>query len=179
MLGTKADMTAAARLQSEARKPRTCITPSMLAVLRGLVQNGMTLDSEMPSEYETAYAATTDNTSNTSIKTYAKHRHHQKKEKKKEAKKKKEKKKRLSSRGRRRRDINVNGKGNDCTHCNKFERRKPHPHIPHNKCMWNKKYKGYRFKSICDELEVNFKPRHKFSSKMGGYKDPNSDEESE
>jgi hypothetical protein len=24
------------------------------------------------------------------------------------------------------------------------------------------KYKGYRFKSICDELEVGFKPRHKF-----------------
>ena len=45
--------------------------------------------------------------------------------------------------------------------------------------MWNKKYKGYRFKSICDELEVDFKPRHKFSSKMGGYKDAKSDKESE
>jgi hypothetical protein len=35
--------------------------------------------------------------------------------------------------------------------------------------MWNKKYKGYRFKSICDELEVAFKPRHIFSANLGGY----------
>ena len=35
--------------------------------------------------------------------------------------------------------------------------------------MWNKKYKGYRFKSICDELEVNFKPRIKLSADLGGY----------
>jgi hypothetical protein len=35
--------------------------------------------------------------------------------------------------------------------------------------MWSKKYKGCHFKSICDELEVAFKPRHKFSAKIGGY----------
>jgi hypothetical protein len=35
--------------------------------------------------------------------------------------------------------------------------------------MWNKKYKGYHFKSICDELEVDFKPRIKFSADLGGY----------
>jgi hypothetical protein len=35
--------------------------------------------------------------------------------------------------------------------------------------MWNKKYKGYRFKSICDELEVAFKSRHKFSMELGMY----------
>ncbi len=35
--------------------------------------------------------------------------------------------------------------------------------------MWNKKYKGYRFKSICNELEVAFKPCHKFLMKLGGY----------
>jgi hypothetical protein len=38
-----------------------------------------------------------------------------------------------------------------------------------DKCMWNKKYKGYRFKSICDELEVDFKPRIKFLADLGGY----------
>ena len=68
---------------------------------------------------------------------------------------------------------------NDCPSCKKFERRKAHPHIPHDKCMWNKKYKGYCFKLICDKLEVNFKPCHKFSSKLGGYKDAKSDNESE
>jgi hypothetical protein len=35
--------------------------------------------------------------------------------------------------------------------------------------MWNKNYKGYRFKSICDVLEVAFKPRHKFSKELGRY----------
>ena len=35
--------------------------------------------------------------------------------------------------------------------------------------MWNKKYKGYRFKSICDKLEVAFKPCHKISAKLGWY----------
>jgi hypothetical protein len=31
--------------------------------------------------------------------------------------------------------------------------------------MWN----NIRFKSICDELEVTFKPRHKFAADLGGY----------
>jgi hypothetical protein len=35
--------------------------------------------------------------------------------------------------------------------------------------MWNKKYKGYRFKTNCNKLEVAFKPRHKFLTKLGGY----------
>jgi hypothetical protein len=42
--------------------------------------------------------------------------------------------------------------------------------------MWNKKYKGYRFKSICNKLEVAFKPSHKFLAKLGGY--PSEDNES-
>ena len=83
----------------------------------------------------------------------------------------------MSSHGRRR-DTGANDEVNDCPSCKKFERSKAHPHIPHDKCMWNKKYKGYRFKLICDKLEVNFKPRHKFLSKLGGYKDANSDDES-
>ena len=33
--------------------------------------------------------------------------------------------------------------------------------------------------SICDKLEVNFKPRNKFLSKLGGYKNAKSDNESE
>jgi hypothetical protein len=35
--------------------------------------------------------------------------------------------------------------------------------------MWNKRYKGYCFKSICNKLKVAFKPRHKFSAKLGGF----------
>ncbi len=57
---------------------------------------------------------------------------------------------------------------NTCPHCKKFHRIKPH-HVSKDKCMWNKKYKGYQFKSICDELEVAFKPCHKFAADLGGY----------
>jgi hypothetical protein len=59
-------------------------------------------------------------------------------------------------------------KKNTCLHCKKFHRKKPHEVEP-DKCMWNKKYKDYRFKLICDELKVAFKPRHKFAAKLGGY----------
>jgi hypothetical protein len=63
---------------------------------------------------------------------------------------------------------------NTCPHCKKFHRIKPHC-VAKDKCMWNKKYKGYRFKSICDELEVVFKPRHKFAAVLGGYAERDSD----
>ena len=50
----------------------------------------------------------------------------------------------------------------------KFQCRNPHRVDP-DKCMWNKKYKGYRFKSICDKLEMAFKPHHLFMAEMGRY----------
>ncbi len=66
---------------------------------------------------------------------------------------------------------------NTCPHCKKFQRTKPH-HVNPEKCMWNKKYKGYHFKSICNELEMAFKPRHKFTAELGRYADK-EDSESE
>jgi hypothetical protein len=59
-------------------------------------------------------------------------------------------------------------KKNTCPHCKKFHHKKPHRVEP-DKCMWNNKYKGYLLKSIYNELEVAFKPCHKFSTKLGGY----------
>jgi hypothetical protein len=59
-------------------------------------------------------------------------------------------------------------KKNTCPHCKKFHCKKPHQVKP-DKCMWNKKYKGYCFKLIWDKLEVAFKPAHKFSAELGGY----------
>ena len=56
---------------------------------------------------------------------------------------------------------------NKCKHC---KRMAPYARKhPENKCHWNKDWKGYRPKHICDELELKFKPRIKFSSEMGGY----------
>ena len=62
---------------------------------------------------------------------------------------------------------------NTCPHCKKFHRIKPH-HVSKDKCMLNQMYKGYRFKSICDELEVAFKPCHKFAADLGGYAERDS-----
>jgi hypothetical protein len=59
-------------------------------------------------------------------------------------------------------------KKNTCPHCKKYHCRKTHCVEP-DKCMWNKKYKGYQFKSICYELEVEFKPRIKFTADLGRY----------
>jgi hypothetical protein len=62
---------------------------------------------------------------------------------------------------------------NTCPHCKKFHHTKPH-RVSKNKCMWNKKYKRYRFKSTCNELEVAFKPCHKFTADLGGYAERDS-----
>jgi hypothetical protein len=59
---------------------------------------------------------------------------------------------------------------NTCPHCKKIQHEKPHRVNP-DKCMWNKKYKGYHSKSICNKLEVAFKPCHKFKAELGRYVD--------
>jgi hypothetical protein len=59
-------------------------------------------------------------------------------------------------------------KKNDCPHCKRYGNRRPHPKTPHEKCSWNKEWKGWRPRPVCDELEVTFKPRSKFSAELGG-----------
>jgi hypothetical protein len=65
-------------------------------------------------------------------------------------------------------DKDDKSKKNMWPHCKKFHRKKPHRVKP-DKCMWNKKYKGYHFKPICNDLKVAFKPCHKFSAELRGY----------
>ena len=161
------DATAPTELQANALS-------STLAALRGLFldpDDATMAESSVATGYETVYAATSDD-SNTSIETYAERRHCQKKEKKKKEQTKEKKKKK------KRRDTDKDNEINDCPHCKKHNRRKAHPHIPHERFMWNKRYKGYLFKSVCDELEVPFKPRAKFMSALGGYRDAGSESES-
>ena len=119
-----------------------------LKALCSLVQDNMTVDSDLGLEFKMAYAATLDNDSDTSIDTYTKCRHQQEKEQEKKEKNKKEKKKRSSSRRRCRRDTNTEDDVNNCPYYKTFKHSEPHPHITYDKCMWNKKYKGDRFKSI-------------------------------
>ena len=82
--------------------------------------------------------------------------------------KKSQRSKLQGGRGKQKKEKDDKPKKNTCPHCKKFNRKKPHQVEP-DKCMWNKKYKGYRFKSICNKLEVAFKPRHKFLTELGGY----------
>jgi hypothetical protein len=82
--------------------------------------------------------------------------------------KKSQRSKSWGSRGKQKKDKDDKPKKNTCPHCKKFHCKKPHRVEP-DKCTWNKKYKGNCFKSICKELEVAFKPRHKFLTELGGY----------
>jgi hypothetical protein len=70
--------------------------------------------------------------------------------------------------GKQKKDKDNKPNKNTCPHCKKFHCKKPHQVEP-EKCMWNKTYKGYRFKSICDKLKVTFKPCHKFYAELGRY----------
>ena len=45
----------------------------------------------------------------------------------------------------------------------------PHLKVPKDKCFWNKKYKGWSPRTVYDELEIDFKPKRKFTAKMGRY----------
>ncbi len=119
--------------------------------------NSMMLNSDTDSEYtESAYGASSDSASS------------EEKRKSRECEHKKPKKAAACEKKKKEKVKDDEPKKNTCPHCKKYHHKKPHRVEP-DKCMWNKKYKGYRFKSICDELEVDFKPRIKFSADLGGY----------
>jgi hypothetical protein len=116
------------------------------------MMNGDT-DSECT---KSAYGASSDSGSSEERRKYCKREHKKTKKPKSHGKKKKAK------------DKDDKPKKNTCPHCKKYHHRKSHRVIL-DKCMWNKKDKGYRFKLICNELEVEFKPRIKFTADLGGY----------
>jgi hypothetical protein len=117
----------------------------------------MMLNSNTDSEHtKSAYGASSDSGSSEERCKSRKCKH--KKPKKAKACKKKKKEK----------DKDDKPKKNTCPHCKGYHRKKSHRNEP-DKCLWNKKYKGYRFKSICNELEVDFKPCIKFTADLGDY----------
>ncbi len=91
-------------------------------------------------------------------------------ERRKSHERKSKKAKKSKSRGKKKKEKakDEEPKKNTCPHCKQHHRKKSHC-IELDKCMWNKKYKGYRFKLICNELEVYFKPCIKFTADLGGY----------
>jgi len=119
--------------------------------------NSMMLNSDTDSKYtESAYGACSDSNSSEEQRKSREREHKKPKKAKAREKKKKEK------------DKDNKPKKNMCLHCKKYHHKKPH-RVELDKCMWNKKYMGYRFKSICDELEIDFKPRIKFLADLGEY----------
>jgi len=121
-----------------------------MSYLTKLMQDTMVEeDATTYSGYETANAATSDSDSSYDTK---------RSKKKSKKKKKKDTKK---SKGRKSEE-RTSYKDNPCKHCRKFKCRKQHKGLSEDKCFWNKKYNGWRPKSICDEMEIPFKPRHKF-----------------
>ncbi len=116
----------------------------------------MMLNSNTDMEHtESAYSASSNSSSSEEQRKPCERKH----KKPKKAKARENKKKN---------DEDDNPKRNTCPYRKKYHRKKPHCVEP-DKCMWNKKYKGYRFKSICDELKVDFKPRINFLADLGGY----------
>ena len=111
------------------------------------------------SDYNTAYSATTDDSS-TDTKSHNTQRSCKgcKAKEVDDSTKTKEKKRKKS----------------DCPHCKKFNQCRPQPNVPKDKCLWNKKNKGWRPRTVCDKLEVEFKPRSKFTAKLGGYPEDDS-----
>ena len=78
----------------------------------------------------------------------------------------------------RKRSVSRSGtKKNKCPHCKLFKRKKAHPNTPEDSCFWNKAWKGFRPDWVCREIEVKYKPRHKFSADMGEYPSESEDEE--
>ncbi len=119
--------------------------------------NTMMNDDTTASEYtKSVYGASSDSGSSKEQRKSCKREHKKTKKSKSRKKKKKEK------------DKDKEPKKNACPHCKKYHRKKSRCVEP-DKCMWNKKYKGYRFKSICNELNVAFKPHITFTADLGGY----------
>ena len=111
------------------------------------------------SDYESAYAVHSDSDSSNSART-----------------RKKRDKSKDRGRGRSRSKSTPQGINKDCPGCKEFKRRRRHPNVPNEKCFWNKKYKGFRPKWICDEMELTYKGRLKFPAEMGGYRSDSEDE---
>ncbi len=134
---------------------------SMLELMRTYVTNTTTAyaDDDDESNYtESAYGATSDGDSTICLSDCGRKKSNNKDETK---------------------DDKVGGdkktkKKNDCPHCKRYGNCHPHPKTPHEKCFWNKEWKGWRPHPVWDELEVTFKPRSKFSAKLGGLR--NDDE---
>jgi hypothetical protein len=71
---------------------------------------------------------------------------------------------------------NGNRERNKCPHCKPYRRYANNKYHDEKKCYYNKQWKGWRPGYVCEELEIKFKPKAKFTRAMGGVKDASDDE---
>jgi hypothetical protein len=64
---------------------------------------------------------------------------------------------------------------NKCRHCKPY-RRYSNARRDEKKCFYNKQWKGWCPGYVCEELEIKFKPKSKFTRAMCGVKDASDDE---
>lgn len=84
------------------------------------------------------------------------------------------KKKKTDQRGERHsksRGRDENKKKNLCKHCRRFDRWRQHLNIPAEQCFYNQKYKRWRPRLVCDEMDIPFKPRDHFPAETSGASD--------
>ena len=67
-------------------------------------------------------------------------------------------------------------KENECKHCKGY--RKYAAKHDEEKCWYNKKYKGFKPKHVCDDFGLTFKPRDDFPEELGGPRKYDSEESS-
>ena len=89
------------------------------------------------------------------------------------------------ARGRERRDkqradrADQTVENNPCKYCRKYKRTARHPHLPEERCYFNKKWKGWRPQYVCAAIKIKFRKKYKFPVALGGTaEDETSDEES-
>ena len=135
-------------------------TASAVENLTGIF-NRMMDDSE--SEYEGTAASAAYQSDSSSERPPRKPKKRAKEEKKK--KPRKERRGRSKSRGRERDESPANWEDNPCKHCRRNKRHAVHPSVQQDRCFWNSKFKGWRPESICERMEVKYRPRSKFVKK--------------
>jgi hypothetical protein len=57
---------------------------------------------------------------------------------------------------------------NPCKHCRRHGRRSRHPTVDSANCFWNNRYKGWRPRYVCRQLDMAYHDREYYMSDSGG-----------
>ena len=173
----------------EARDIRKAKSPSGMAnaAEEGLNYLGALVDSQHRdhSTYGEAYATTSDSESSAEILTKSAYRRtkrtsrssRQRSPSSSPSPPPRRRRDRGSSKRRSKKTDTKDQPKNDCRHCKKFGRIKPHSYVSDASCIWNKKSKSWRPEWVYKKMDIDYVKRSKFSSANEGY--PSSSNETD